>query len=150
MLICEMAAYYRTQGISLLQARENMYKKYGMFYQTLYSFTFEGESGMKKMEQIMTDLRNTPPTEIAGLKVVKFDDYKVSVSKDLANGTESVINLPKSNVLAFFLEGGSKVIVRPSGTEPKIKTYLTAKQPDLATAQALEKKLHDEFSKNFE
>ena len=150
MLICEMAAYYRTQGISLLQARENMYKKYGMFYQTLYSFTFEGESGMKKMEQIMTDLRNTHPTEIAGLKVVKFDDYKVSVSKDLANGTESVINLPKSNVLAFFLEGGSKVIVRPSGTEPKIKTYLTAKQPDLATAQALEKKLHDEFSKNFE
>ena len=150
MLICEMAAYYRTQGISLLQARENMYKKYGMFYQTLYSFTFEGESGMKKMEQIMTDLRNTPPTEIAGLKVVKFDDYKVSVSKDLANGTESVINLPKSNVLAFFLEGGSKVIVRPSGTEPKIKTYLTAKQPDLATAQALEKKLHDEFSKHFE
>ena len=150
MLICEMAAYYRTQGISLLQARENMYKKYGMFYQTLYSFTFEGESGMKKMEQIMTDLRNTPPTEIAGLKVVKFDDYKVSVSKDLANGTESVIKLPKSNVLAFFLEGGSKVIVRPSGTEPKIKTYLTAKQPDLATAQALEKKLHDEFSKNFE
>ena len=150
MLICEMAAYYRTQGISLLQARENMYKKYGMFYQTLYSFTFEGESGMKKMEQIMTDLRNTPPTEIAGLKVVKFDDYKVSVSKDLVNGTESVINLPKSNVLAFFLEGGSKVIVRPSGTEPKIKTYLTAKQPDLATAQALEKKLHDEFSKNFE
>jgi phosphoglucomutase len=150
MLICEMAAYYRTQGISLLQARENLYKKYGMFYQTLYSFTFEGESGMKKMEQIMTDLRNTPPTEIAGLKVVKFDDYKVSVSKDLANGTESVIKLPKSNVLAFFLEGGSKVIVRPSGTEPKIKTYLTAKQPDLATAQALEKKLHDEFSKNFE
>ena len=150
MLICEMAAYYRTQGISLLQARENMYKKYGMFYQTLYSFTFEGESGMKKMEQIMTDLRNTPPTEIAGLKVVKFDDYKVSVSKDLANGTESVIKLPKSNVLAFFLEGGSKVIVRPSGTEPKIKTYLTAKQPDRATAQALEKKLHDEFSKNFE
>ena len=150
MLICEMAAYYRTQGISLLQARENLYKKYGMFYQTLYSFTFEGESGMKKMEQIMTDLRNTPPTEIAGLKVVKFDDYKVSVSKDLANGTESVINLPKSNVLAFFLEGGSKVIVRPSGTEPKIKIYLTAKQPDLATAQALEKKLHDEFSKNFE
>ncbi len=150
MLICEMAAYYRTKGITLLQARENMYKKYGMFYQTLYSFTFEGESGMKKMEQIMTDLRNNHPAEIAGLKVVRFDDYKVSVSKDLTAGTESVINLPKSNVLAFFLEGGSKVIVRPSGTEPKIKTYLTAKQPDLATAQALEKKLHDEFSKNFE
>ncbi len=150
MLICEMAAYYRTKGITLLQARENMYKKYGMFYQTLYSFTFEGESGMKKMEQIMTDMRNTPPTEIAGLKVVKFDDYKVSVSKDLVTGNETEITLPKSNVLAFFLEGGSKVIVRPSGTEPKIKTYLTAKQPTLAEAEVLEKALHDEFSKNFE
>ena len=150
MLICEMAAYYRTKGITLLQARENMYKKYGMFYQTLYSFTFEGESGMKKMDQIMTDMRNTPPTEIAGLKVVKFDDYKVSVSKDIATGKETEITLPKSNVLAFFLEGGSKVIVRPSGTEPKIKTYLTAKQPTLAEAEVLEKALHDEFSKNFE
>ncbi len=150
MLICEMAAYYRTKGITLLQARKNMYKKYGMFYQTLYSFTFEGESGMKKMDQIMTDLRNTPPTAIAGLKVIKFEDYKTSVRKDILTGEESEITLPKSNVLAFYLEGGSKAIVRPSGTEPKIKTYLTAKQPDLESAKVLEKKLHDDFSKNFE
>ncbi|MBR3421475.1 MAG: phospho-sugar mutase [Ruminococcus sp.] len=149
MLICEMAAYYRTKGITLLQARENMYKKYGMFYQTLYSFTFEGESGLKKMDEIMTTLRNTPPTEIAGLKVVKFEDYKTSVRKDILTGAESEITLPKSNVLAFYLEGGSKAIVRPSGTEPKIKTYLTAKQPDLASAQALEKKLCEDFSRNF-
>ncbi len=150
MLICEMAAYYRTQGITLMEARENMYKKYGVFYQTLYSFTFEGASGMKKMEDIMTTLRNDPVKEIAGLKVVRFDDYKVSVSKDLINGTETEITLPKSNVLAFFLEGGSKVIVRPSGTEPKIKTYLAAKQPTHEEAEVLEKKLHDEFSKNFQ
>lgn len=149
MLICEMAAYYRTQGISLLEARENMYKKYGMFYQTLYSFTFEGESGMNKMDEIMTTLRNNPPTAIAGVPVVKFDDYKASTSKDIASGEVTEITLPKSNVLAFFLEGGSKVIVRPSGTEPKIKTYLTAKQPTKAEAEVLEKKLHDEFSKNF-
>ena len=96
---------------------------------------------MKKMDEIMTTLRNTPPTEIAGLKVVKFEDYKTSVRKDILTGAESEITLPKSNVLAFYLEGGSKAIVRPSGTEPKIKTYLTAKQPDLASAQALEKKL---------
>ena len=150
MLICEMAAYYRTQGISLLEARENMYKKYGMFYQTLYSFTFEGESGMNKMDEIMTTLRNNPLTAIAGIPVVKFDDYKASTSKDIASGAVTELTLPKSNVLAFFLEGGSKVIVRPSGTEPKIKTYLTAKQPTRAEAEALEKKLHDEFSKNFQ
>ncbi|MBQ3139892.1 MAG: phospho-sugar mutase [Ruminococcus sp.] len=150
MLICEMAAYYRTQGISLLEARENMYKKYGMFYQTLYSFTFEGESGMNKMDEIMTTLRNNPPTAIAGVPVVKFDDYKASTSKDIASGAVTELTLPKSNVLAFFLEGGSKVIVRPSGTEPKIKIYLTAKQPTRAEAEALEKKLHDEFSKNFQ
>lgn len=150
MLICEMAAYYRTKGISLIQARENMYKKYGMFYQTLYSFTFEGESGMNRMEEIMTNLRTNPPTEIAGIPVIKFDDYKASTSKNIASGEISEITLPKSNVLAFFLEGGSKVIVRPSGTEPKIKIYLTAKQPTMAEADLLEKKLHDEFSKNFQ
>ncbi len=150
MLICEMAAYYRTQGITLIEARENMYKKYGVFYQTLYSFTFEGASGMKKMAEIMETLRNNHPSEIAGLKVVRFDDYKESTSKDIATGTVTELTLPKSNVLAFFLEGGSKVIVRPSGTEPKIKTYLTAKQPTHEEAEALEKKLHDEFSKNFE
>ncbi|MDE6775563.1 MAG: phospho-sugar mutase [Ruminococcus sp.] len=149
MLICEMAAYYRTKGISLIEARENMYKKYGMFYQTLYSFTFEGESGMKKMDSIMTELRENPPAEIAGIPVVKFDDYKASTSKNLTNGEVTEITLPKSNVLAFFLDGGSKVIVRPSGTEPKIKIYITAKQPKKAEAEILEKKLHDDFSKHF-
>ena len=147
MLICEMAAYYRTQGITLLQARENMYKKYGMFLQTLHSFTFEGASGMKRMSEIMTQLRNAHPTEIGGLKVERFEDYQTSVAKDLVNGTESQITLPKSNVLAFYLEGGSKAIVRPSGTEPKIKTYFTAKQPTRAEAEELEKKLYDDFTK---
>lgn len=147
MLICEMAAYYRTQGITLLQARENMYKKYGVFLQTLHSFTFEGESGMNKMDAIMTELRNNNPTEIGGLNVIKFDDYKTGISKDLVNGTETELTLPKSNVLAFFLEGGSKVIVRPSGTEPKIKTYFTSKMPTHEEAEALEAKLADDFTK---
>ncbi len=150
MLICEMASYYRSQGITLLQARENMYKKYGVFHQTLHSFTFEGESGMNKMNEIMNTLRNNPPAEIAGIKVIKFDDYKTSISKDITNGTESTINLPKSNVLAFFLEGGSKVIVRPSGTEPKIKLYLTSKKPTHEEAEELEAKLANTLSKIFE
>ena len=131
-------------------ARENMYKKYGVFHQTLHSFTFEGESGMNKMNEIMNTLRNNPPAEIAGIKVVKFDDYKTSISKDITNGTESTINLPKSNVLAFFLEGGSKVIVRPSGTEPKIKLYLTSKKPTHEEAEELEAKLANTLSKIFE
>ena len=147
MLICEMAAYYRTQGITLLQARENMYKKYGVFYQTLHSFTFEGESGMNKMTEIMTQLRENAPAEICGLKVVRTDDYQNGISKDIASGTETALTLPKSNVLAFFLEGGSKAIVRPSGTEPKIKTYFTAKTATHEEAEILEKKLADDFTK---
>lgn len=150
MLICEMASYYRSQGITLLQARENMYRKYGVFYQTLHSFTFEGESGMNKMNDIMNTLRKNPPAEIAGIRVVKFDDYKTSISRDTATGTESEIALPKSNVLAFFLEGGSKVIVRPSGTEPKIKTYFTSKMPTHEEAEQLEAKLAGDFTKIFE
>lgn len=150
MLICEMAAYYRTQGITLLQARENMYKKYGFFYQTLYSFTFEGASGMKKMAEIMDNLRNNSPTEIAGIKVVRFDDYMASTSKNLETGDVTEITLPKSNVLAFFLEGGSKVIVRPSGTEPKVKAYITSKQPTREEAEAVEQQLYKDFAKNME
>lgn len=149
MLICEMAAYYRTQGISLIQARENMYKKYGVFLQTLHSFTFEGESGMKKMAEIMTSLRNDPPAEIGGLKVVKIDDYQTSISKDLVSETAIELTLPKSNVLAFFLEGGSKAIVRPSGTEPKIKTYFTAKKPTHDEAASLEAALAEDFGRFF-
>lgn len=147
MLICEMAAYYRTQGISLLQAREKMYEKYGVFYQTLHSFTFEGESGMNKMADIMADLRNNIPAEVGGLKVIRFDDYKTGISKDIVSGTETTLTLPKSDVLAFFLEGGSKAIVRPSGTEPKIKTYFTATASTHQKAEALEAKLAGDFTK---
>ncbi|WP_455530110.1 phospho-sugar mutase [Ruminococcus sp.] len=148
MLICEMAAYYRTKGISLIQARENMYKKYGMFLQTLYSFEFDGESGMKHMEEIMAELRNNPPTVIGGLKVERFEDYKASTSKDIATGKVSELTLPKSNVLAFYLENNCKAIVRPSGTEPKIKTYLTAKAPSREEAEAIEKKIYADFTQS--
>lgn len=150
MLICEMAAYYRTQGISLLQARENLYNKYGVYYHTLHSFTFEGESGMIKMNDIMNQLRQNPPSEIAGYKVLNASDYKLSITKNLETGTESEIKLPKSNVLAFELENNLKVVVRPSGTEPKIKTYYTAKAPDFESAKKIEAKLASDFGKLFE
>ena len=142
-----MAAYYRSKGITLIEARENMYKKYGVFYQTLYSFTFDGESGMKRMNEIMSDIRTNPFDSIGGLKVVKFEDYKQSTSKDIATGKVTELTLPKSNVLAFYLEGGCKAIIRPSGTEPKIKTYLTAKASTHDEAAAIEQKLYGDFTK---
>lgn len=148
MLICEMAAYYRTQGITLMQARENMYKKYGMFLQTLYSFEFDGESGMKHMEEIMTGLRNNHPTSIGGLKIERFEDYLASTSKNIATGEVKELTLPKSNVLAFYLENGCKAIVRPSGTEPKIKTYITAKAASKAEAEVIEQKIYADFTQS--
>ena len=148
MLICEMAAYYRTQGITLMQARENMYKKYGMFLQTLYSFEFEGAAGMNRMNEIMTELRTSHPAEIGGLKVERFEDYKASTAKNILTGEVTELTLPKSNVLAFYLENGCKAIVRPSGTEPKIKTYITARAADRAAAEVIEQKIYADFTKS--
>ncbi len=146
MLICEMAAYYRTKGISMIEARKKMYEKYGVYVHTQHSFTFEGESGMIKMQEIMTKLREEKPTVIDNLKVVQFDDYQTSVSTDMTTGAASAITLPKSNVLAFTLEHGAKVIVRPSGTEPKIKAYYTVKADTHDVAAAKEQSLDTAFS----
>lgn len=147
MLICEMAAYYRTQGISMIEARQRMYDKYGLYLHSQHSFTFEGESGMLKMQSIMSNLRDNHPTEIAGLKVIQFDDYQTSVSKNIVTGEEKEITLPKSNVLAFMLEQGAKVIIRPSGTEPKIKAYYTATGTQKDAVKAQETALDTAFSK---
>ena len=149
MLICEMAAYYRSKGISMIQARENMYKKYGVFHHTLQSFTFEGESGMNKMKALMQSLRDEQPAEIGGLKVVTVSDYQASTTTDVASGTKTEITLPKSNVLVFNLEQGAKVVIRPSGTEPKIKSYYTTKGVTMEDAMAMEEKLIADFSQLF-
>ncbi len=150
MLICEMAAYYRTQGISLLQARENLYKKYGLFRHSLQSFTFEGESGMNKMNSLMQSLRDKQPQSIGGLNVVSVSDYKTSITTDTATGKQTPITLPKSNVLVFDLEQGAKVVIRPSGTEPKIKCYYTTIGANMEEALATEAKLTEDFDKLFQ
>ena len=147
MLICEMTAYYRTQGISLIQARENMYREYGVFAHTQHSFTFEGASGMKKMDDIMTSLRNNIPDKISGYKVEGFDDYQTRISKHILTGGTSNIDLPESNVLAFRLSDGAGVIIRPSGTEPKIKAYYTTTGKTEAEAYEYNKKLDYDFTK---
>ncbi len=146
MLICEMAAYYRTKGISMMQARENLYQKYGVYVHAQHSFTFEGESGMIRMQNIMEHLRTNRPEQIDNLKVIQFADYEKQVSIDLTTGTETAITLPKSNVLSFTLEQGAKVIIRPSGTEPKIKAYYTTTAATEAEATAKKDELDAAFS----
>jgi len=131
MLICEMAAYYRSIGSSIKQRLEEIYAKYGRYLNKVDSFEFPGLSGMDKMAGIMDDLRKNPPAEIAGYSVVKVTDYKKSEET----------GLPAANVLIFKLDGGAEVIVRPSGTEPKIKTYFTTLGKDVAEAQAQKDKL---------
>lgn len=131
MLICEMAAYYRSIGSSIKERLEEIYAKYGRYLNKVDSFEFPGLSGMDKMTGIMDDLRQNPPKEIAGYKVVKVTDYK----KPEETG------LPAANVLIYALEGGATVVVRPSGTEPKIKTYFTTLGKDLAEAEAQKEKL---------
>ena len=131
MLICEMAAYYRSIGSSIKERLEEIYAKFGRYLNKVDSFEFPGLSGMDKMTGIMNSLRQNPPAEIAGYKVVKVTDY----TKPEETG------LPAANVLIYALEGGATVVVRPSGTEPKIKTYFTTLGKDVAEAQAQKDKL---------
>ncbi len=145
MLICEMAAFYRTKGVSLLQARDNLYAQYGNYVHTQSSFQCEGASGMERMKEIMTGLRNDPPKAIGGLKTEKVGDYLASEETDLATGEKTVIELPKSDVLAFRLADGASVIIRPSGTEPKIKAYYTTIGDTREAAAALEKTISEDF-----
>ena len=125
MLICEMAAYYRSRGSSIKQRLEEIYAQYGRYLNKVDAFEFDGLSGMEKMAGIMSGLRTNAPVSFAGHKVVKVTDYEDS------EGT----GLPKANVLRYDLDDGAVVIVRPSGTEPKIKTYFTTRGTTLAEAQ---------------
>jgi phosphoglucomutase len=126
MLICEMVAYYKNSGITLIDALDKIYKKYGYYYCSQKSYTFEGESGMKHIAEVMEKLRKNPPTDILSSAVVTFNDYEYSLSTNIKTGNKTSITLPKSNVLSFFAADGSSLIARPSGTEPKIKFYLSA------------------------
>ncbi len=145
MLICEMAAYYRSIGVSLLEAREAMYKKYGNYVHTVSSFTCEGAAGMEEMARIMGELHANAPADIAGFKVVAIDDYLTSESVDIVTGAKKAITLPKSDVLCYTLENKATVIIRPSGTEPKIKAYYTTVAAEREEAVALGDKISAAF-----
>ncbi|MBQ7542395.1 MAG: phospho-sugar mutase [Clostridia bacterium] len=137
MLITEMAAYYKTQGMTLIEKMQALYREHGMYRNSLLNFAFEGASGMEKMLSLMQDLRAAAPKQIAGLSVTAVSDYLSRETVDTATGAVTPIDLPRSNVLRYMLPGGSGVIVRPSGTEPKIKVYITSVAADADQAEKL-------------
>lgn len=126
MLIAEMTLFYKEKGMSLYDGLIKLYNKYGYFKETLVSFELKGKEGSEKISTCIDSFRNEELKEINGYKVVMKNDYKLSVSEDI-DGNKEVINLPKSNVLKFTLENGSWFVVRPSGTEPKMKAYIAVK-----------------------
>ena len=123
MMIVEMAQYYKQKGMTLIDALEEIFSRHGIYNAQVKGYNFEGADGMEKMKNIMASLRQHPLNEIGGYKVVGYADYQTG--KRTVNGVESEIGLPLSNILEYNLENNLKVIVRPSGTEPKIKVYLT-------------------------
>ncbi len=146
MLICEMAAYYRTVGKSLIDVINAIYDEYGRYLHRTTSFTFKGSSGMEQMASIMNTLHTEKFEQIGDYKVLAVVDYLSSVRTDMAGGTEP-ITLPKADVIAFVLEGNNCIMVRPSGTEPKIKVYVTSVAENTEEAEKINAALTAEAAK---
>lgn len=146
LIICEMFAYYKTQGQSLIDVLDGLYERHGYCLNTLRSYTFEGAEGFDKMRDIMSGFRAAAPVHIAGKQVLFISDYKESVTID-HSGRKETIMLPKSDVLKFILEGNASVVVRPSGTEPKLKMYLSVSASGKDEAVCLEEALAEEIEK---
>ena len=145
MLIAEMAAYYKTKGKSLYEALQDIYRKYGYYVEKTVSFTMSGKDGMEKMASILAGLRTNPPKNINGLDVILYTDYEAQSIRDINGNISELRGLPKSNVLKYNLaDDKSYFIVRPSGTEPKIKVYLGTSADNFdAAEEAIEKMLSD-------
>lgn len=135
MLICEMVAYYKSKGQNLEDVMNGIYDKFGYYAASQKSFTCEGQSGMAQIAAIMERLHKNAITELDGKKIVKISDYELSLTKDIVTGEETAITLPKSNVISFTFDDNSYIIVRPSGTEPKIKLYIGAVGETKETAE---------------
>ena len=136
MLICEMAAYYKSRGMSLYDGLLELYKKYGVYKETIHSITLPGLDGVANIAKVMSKMREDSPTEIDGVKVVEMRDYKTDKVVDLKTGATSTTGLPASNVLYYVLEDNTWFCVRPSGTEPKIKIYFGSKGDSLEEVEA--------------
>jgi phosphomannomutase len=149
LLVCEIAAQAKAAGSSLYKELLNLYVDFGFYKEHLISLTKKGISGMQEINQMMVDLRENPKSEINGQRVVCIEDYENSTSKNMFSGEIESISIPKSNVLIYYLEDGSKICTRPSGTEPKIKFYFSVNAPleKVEYAKEVEKQL-DEKIKN--
>jgi len=145
MLICEMAAYYKSVGKNLIEVMQELYAQFGIYKHTVVSLQFEGAEGMAKMQSIMQTLREDVITSLAGLKVEYFSDYKKLKRVNLATDESEDILLPSTNALVYELEKDNLFIIRPSGTEPKIKAYITACTATEEEAQALSEKMEKDF-----
>lgn len=141
MLICEMVLDYKRQGKTLVDAMNDLYQKHGYYIDDLLNFAFEGQDGMKQMNSMMDALRKAAPTQIAGCRVTGHSDYQTRIRFD--GDVQSPIDLPKSNVLEYRMENGCRLMVRPSGTEPKIKIYLSARGAHREEALSVMGKLKD-------
>ena len=149
MLICEMAAYYNKQGKTLAQAIDEIYAEHSYFLNTTLNYDYKGSAGADKMSSIMTSFRNGSVDTVAGLKITSKADYLESIKTDLKTGEKEDIYLPKSNVIAYFADNGSGCIIRPSGTEPKIKLYITAVGADKEDALKLTNNIIDDMRPRF-
>ncbi|MBR0413966.1 MAG: phospho-sugar mutase [Clostridia bacterium] len=145
MLICEMAAYYKSIGKNLIEVMQELYAQFGIYKHTVISLQFEGAEGMAKMQSIMQTLREDVITSLAGLKVEYFSDYKKLQRVNLSTNESEDILLPSTNALVYELENDNLFIIRPSGTEPKIKAYITACTATEEEAQALTQKMEKDF-----
>lgn len=147
MLIAEMALYYQEKGLSLYDQLLNIYKKYGYYKEEVVSVTMEGIEGLDKIKSIMDNIRKNPPTVFGGKNVLAVRDYKTSVRTDVKTGETEKITLPESNVIYLELEDGNNFIIRPSGTEPKIKLYCLLCGKDAAETEALALKVREDINK---
>lgn len=135
MLIAEMTLYYKNKGMSLYEALIKLYERIGFFKEELISIELKGKEGQEKIASCIDGLRNSSLSEVDGVKVVTKYDYKLSLEENFVDGTKTEIKLPKSNVLKFILEDGSSFVVRPSGTEPKMKIYSAVRGTSLENAE---------------
>ena len=141
LMIAEMAAYYRSIGSSVIVALNEIYAKFGYFLNKVDSYEFEGLAGMETMKNIMGGLRENPLTSLGGMEVEVREDYNSLTKLTVATGETEEIHLPKANILIYWLAGGHQVIIRPSGTEPKVKVYYSIKGKDLEEASAIKAKI---------
>ncbi|WP_299126951.1 phospho-sugar mutase [uncultured Winogradskyella sp.] len=145
LLACEIAAQAKAEGKTLYEKLIDLYVKHGFYKERLISLTKKGISGAQEIKQMMIDARENPLKEVNGAKVIRIEDYQQSMAKDTISGTETVIDIPKSNVLIYYTEDGSKIALRPSGTEPKIKFYISVntKLDNVSAFAATEQLLED-------